>query len=432
MNRLTSRAQADRRPVWTCHLALAWCALALLIPCRLARAACDVKAQGARGDDLADDAAAIQSCVDSLPAAGGTVHFPVGTYRTTATVVVRTPGVIFEGEGRHPMTSSALPATCLDYQAAAGDALLVLAPGFAMRDMGIRYPTISGAAIDSRGGYLLLRDVKLTSTLGPAVDLSVGVLSLLGSNVRIEDSHISGFALAVDLEGANAESALVYSHLQGNGIGLRTGDGTAPSMALISVRDSDFESNALANFELTEGAPVNIEDNYMEVNGPTATNLRAGKVDPMGELIGLGSGGATQTFQGTLAHPPVEPGSFLILAGGAGGWDDGSGAVSGSGVTGSVDYADGAYAVSFTPGAAAGVAVIANYRSSGFFTAVHNLNFRGNYVQCGGNTQPDIVLHNVHGVVIDGNAFINCPANPLALSDAAHASGLTFIHNTFQ
>ena len=425
---LSFPARVNRRLAWTPFNFLAL----LVISCRLTFAACDVKAQGARGDDTADDTAAIQSCVDSLPAAGGTVHFPAGTYRTTATLVVRTPGVIFEGEGRHPMASSALPATCLDYRAAAGDALLVLAPGFAMRDMGIRFPTTSGAAIDSRGGYLLLGDVKLVSTLGPAADLSVGVLSTLGSNVRIEDSHISGFALAVDLEGANAESALVYTHVQGNGIGLRTGNGTAPSMALVSVRDSDFESNVLANFELTEGAPVNIEDNYVEVNGPAVANLRAGKVDPMGEPIGLGSGGATQTFQGTLARPPVEPGSFLILAGGAGGWDDGSGAVTGSGVTGSLDYAGGAYVVTFTPGAAAGVAVIANYRSSGFFTAVHNLNFRGNYVQCGGNTQPDLVLHNVHGAVIEANAFANCPSNPLAISDATHASDVTFLHNTFQ
>lgn len=49
----------------------------------LARAA-DVRSLGARGDGQADDTSAIQKAVD----AGGTVHFPTGTYKLTKTITV--------------------------------------------------------------------------------------------------------------------------------------------------------------------------------------------------------------------------------------------------------------------------------------------------------------------------------------------------------
>ena len=57
-----------------------------LVPPRRARgsARIDVREHGARGDGRNDDTAAIQSSIDALPPAGGTVHVPPGTYAIDA------------------------------------------------------------------------------------------------------------------------------------------------------------------------------------------------------------------------------------------------------------------------------------------------------------------------------------------------------------
>jgi hypothetical protein len=65
-----------------------------------------VKAQGAVGDGVADDTAAIQSAFDLIKR-GVTIYFPPGTYRVTKTLVIDSPdkksalyGVLIVGHGR--------------------------------------------------------------------------------------------------------------------------------------------------------------------------------------------------------------------------------------------------------------------------------------------------------------------------------------------
>lgn len=47
-----------------------------------------VKDFGATGDGSSDDTAAVQAALDAVPDAGGTVHFPAGTYRVTSTLTI--------------------------------------------------------------------------------------------------------------------------------------------------------------------------------------------------------------------------------------------------------------------------------------------------------------------------------------------------------
>lgn len=83
----TPRRQFLRRAL----LATLTPALAPWLP-RLARAAgsggamaINVRDKGAKGDGKSDDTMAIQSAIDALPAAGGTVHVPAGHYMVDAT-----------------------------------------------------------------------------------------------------------------------------------------------------------------------------------------------------------------------------------------------------------------------------------------------------------------------------------------------------------
>ncbi len=64
-----------------------------------------VKAQGAVGDGVADDTAALQAAFDLIKR-GVTIYFPAGTYRVTKTLVIQSPdksalyGVLIVGHGR--------------------------------------------------------------------------------------------------------------------------------------------------------------------------------------------------------------------------------------------------------------------------------------------------------------------------------------------
>ena len=63
----------------------------------------NVRDYGATGDGIADDTAAIQATIDAAAPHGGTVFFPVGVYRVTATLTVTTtsrpPGITLQGAG---------------------------------------------------------------------------------------------------------------------------------------------------------------------------------------------------------------------------------------------------------------------------------------------------------------------------------------------
>lgn len=83
-----------------------------------------------------------------------------------------------------------------------------------------------------------------------------------------------------------------------------------------------------------------------------------------GQVIGTGDG-TTKTFTGTLTTP-VLPGSVLINAGAVTGiTDNGSGVISGAGVSaGSINYATGAISVTYSIAPAAGVQVLVDYNTN--------------------------------------------------------------------
>lgn len=106
----------------------------------------DVKAFGAKCDDVTDDTAALQATLAAIPATGGLVEIP-GVCKFTQTLTISTPNVTIEGHGHFQFITQNSPVTYLDYQGLSGNAIAVGAQGFKMRDVGVKYPTTIGGPV---------------------------------------------------------------------------------------------------------------------------------------------------------------------------------------------------------------------------------------------------------------------------------------------
>lgn len=110
-----------------------------------------VSAFGAKCDDATDDTAAIQAAVNSLPtsgaAIGGTISFS-GVCKTTAAINVNTPNVTFVGTGHFQFITQNAPPSYIDFQGTTPqNAINVNAQGFAMDNLGVKYPTAIGGPL---------------------------------------------------------------------------------------------------------------------------------------------------------------------------------------------------------------------------------------------------------------------------------------------
>lgn len=80
-----------------------------------------------------------------------------------------------------------------------------------------------------------------------------------------------------------------------------------------------------------------------------------------GESAGIGDGSKT-TFSTTLGYTPVRAGSVLISAGSVSATDDGEGAITGTGLTGTVNYTTGEISLTFSSAPASDTTVSVHYR----------------------------------------------------------------------
>lgn len=78
-------------------------------------------------------------------------------------------------------------------------------------------------------------------------------------------------------------------------------------------------------------------------------------------IVGTGDGTDT-TFSATLAPAPVRAGTLQVTAGSVVGSDNGSGMIIGTGVSGTINYATGAVALTYTAAVANGTNIVASYR----------------------------------------------------------------------
>jgi hypothetical protein len=111
-----------------------------------------VTAFGAKCDDATDDTSAIQAAINSLPTTGttvgGLVTFPVGACKTTAALNITTPNITLTGTGHFQFITQNPPPSYIDFQGATPqNAINVNAQGFAIDNLGVKYPTTIGGPL---------------------------------------------------------------------------------------------------------------------------------------------------------------------------------------------------------------------------------------------------------------------------------------------
>lgn len=112
----------------------------LVPPERLIGLPANVVEFGAKGDGSTNDAAAIQSAIDSLPATGGTVFFPAGDYHCSSGLDLDDKrSIVFVGPGAP--TAGAQPTSRLTYTGSGSGRFISVrsSAGFQVRGMAVGY-----------------------------------------------------------------------------------------------------------------------------------------------------------------------------------------------------------------------------------------------------------------------------------------------------
>ena len=92
----------------------------------------------------------------------------------------------------------------------------------------------------------------------------------------------------------------------------------------------------------------------------TGQSLAVGNNQVSGAVVGTGDG-TTTTFSGTLANIPVVASTVSFTAGSVTGTDNGSGVISGTGVSGTINYTTGAWSLTYTTAPASAANITASY-----------------------------------------------------------------------
>lgn len=164
----------------------------------------NVKDHGALGDGTTDDTAAIQAALDSVPDAGGHVHFPAGTYLVPAGGLTCDERVKITGEG---MGVSLVHMTALT-----GTLLTLAAPWSVVEDIGLTHPLGATRDANLTGLYCSARDfthlhrVQVSGFLKGARVLNGIYFTIDGCSFR--DFHTAGLELSYASAGDAGDSTV--------------------------------------------------------------------------------------------------------------------------------------------------------------------------------------------------------------------------------
>ena len=125
------------------------------------------------------------------------------------------------------------------------------------------------------------------------------------------------------------------------------------------------------------------------------------------ETWGTGTGAAT-TFTGTAASPQILPGSLTVTAGIVSGTDNYMGVISGTGVTGTINYTTGVYSLTYTSAVASGTKVTAAYTGGCSSLTINEVDYGVclGAVMLSGKLVPSNVINQASGFPLENQTVV--------------------------
>jgi hypothetical protein len=264
-----------------------------------------VKDFGAVGNGVTDDTAAIQAAVTAIAATGGTIYFPVGTYKITDVITVNTgvytTGILLKGAGNKSIISQT---------GAAKDAIKFSSTqvlnNSGLEDLGIVCSATAGNCITIGFGCTNCRFINLVLTaLNTAKSCIYGDFTTVGDGVY--DTKFSGGIYYLNASGAAANGVKLVS--AGTTINenifenLRVyQSGTQPFFSITTTGLAQYLVNNRfnnINFEICAGGGIYLTN----ARGNTLSNLSFWDCPTYnGHLIEFGSNSGYESIANTLIN----------------------------------------------------------------------------------------------------------------------------------
>jgi hypothetical protein len=256
---------------------------------------------GAIGDDVADDTSAIQAAIAALPAGGGLVYFPPGTYKITSAITVRS-ALTLKGAGSsasviHQHATGQHGFNGVDIMYLTVDGLRVVGPSSGSGD-GLHLTRSGNAATN----YIRLVDSVFRTWGGHGVSISNAIVSTF-SQVRCENNGGHGFNLfgvsgiagtSIALTGcyanANTQSGyhfdtMAYCSLSGCASEANSIDYETINCQSIAFTGCGSENNAGVGWRISGGYGIGIYTCWLYLNNGVGVQISGNAV--AATIIGL-------------------------------------------------------------------------------------------------------------------------------------------------
>lgn len=216
-----------------------------------------VKSYGAVGNGVSDDTSAIQSALDAVPANGGIVYFPNGTYKVSSVLTVSKPCTRLLGPGRRQRIATLAPAI-INYTGTGNVINVTGNQGFVCEYVHFNYPAQSGTVINVSNvasGFIRNCHFVGTSKNGKAIDINDG------SGWTFKDIDVEYFDIGIDLQQNNGDTLIENASVSLCNTGTRIG--YAASTTGVTMIGLDYELNGIG-IDIFNGNSIHISGSYFE------------------------------------------------------------------------------------------------------------------------------------------------------------------------
>lgn len=269
-----------------------------------------VKDFGVKGDGATDDSAALQAAIDALGSNGGTLLFPLGTYKYATGLVISNQHIVFQGQTSIGNTGAAKGgwSGSVLYYTGTGTGIQVTQVsdhagwGFTARDMGFRAtPAAQRMIFDDNMLWGLLENCWADAGQNQGDDIapptSTATFLYSTSSVwTIRHCLISRWNIGVDFAGsvtAGCNSCLIDggTEILDNNIGVRFG--FVVTATGCTLRDAVIQDNVTANIQVYQAVACRIIDCYFEDGAPAPIGGPSTSID----IIGVSAASDVDGFQ---------------------------------------------------------------------------------------------------------------------------------------